>query len=454
MNNSQAKQLASLICIAFSLAIFYYTQYNSWFLGQDFDHLVLLQDLSFNEYLFTSIDIHFPLPLHRLFCWLFYQQLNMNYAAATAFLIALHCATTYLLYNLLENIAKSTFNIFLAGIYFTNFYTIDLFTWWSAGLHRFPYLLCMISACLILSKLNNQKVALKAISIAGIQVIALGFFEKAALLPLYLALTMAAAYSSGTSRPNRAQIITLLVCSAISLSYILLTPKQPQDRPDILAALTAGMEYMGAFIQSIFPTGFSKPLIPAAILLGGLSILVTSLINPKTLITTTLALASIAANIAPIAYSSRITLFGNDVLLIHRYFFDNLFILILTIAAITASINKLKATKPSTLTAAIAISAVLSFSIATPEVTDFYSRSSGGPQAADYINNFKSSLDSINTQHIKVLDNKLPSFIYADIFGANMSASRVLREIDSRLEFTNSDADYFITDDGSLSPTK
>lgn len=453
------KLLLSIIPLMFSVAALSYAINNSWFLGQDFDHLVLLQSTDFITYLLTSIDIHFPLPLHRLACWLLFDVASMNYSLATFLLIATHLASAWYLYKILYTLKPALLATVLATIYSVNFYVLDLFTWWSAGLHRFPYLLLSFIACHHILRLTESGRVLNHLTvIVAAQIIALGFFEKAVFIPIYLAIVLAAQFVIKNTLPNKSQLTAAAITLAISSIYFLVSPRPDQSLPDIHSASIAGSKFLAAYLQSILPSSYNKSL-DMYVLAAYLSIAILAAIkNPKLIIFIAMIAAAICANIIPIAYSSRVTLFGTDVLLIHRYFFDMVFILIIFIYVIlSASFNnklntRATAHKKVSLFILVAFYAAISFTSSSPMVTKFYSENNvGGPAAAAFIKNVKDSIDMIPHppgETIKVSDRTAPRTLYIPFGTPEINISQLFMFSDFNISFVNENPDYHILDNG------
>ena len=453
-----------LFCLAYVLGLVYYSATHSWFLGQDFDHLVLLQKLGFKEYLLEPIDIHNPLPLHRFFCWLFYQPLKMSFAGAMAFLGVLHLAGVYFFYRVLQCIKPGLSSALLAGGLCVNFYVLDLFSWWSAGLHRFPYLALIFIACyMTLAESSQVKPVRTMICVALVQLIGLGFFEKAVFLPIYLAVCLAAVYGMQGRFPSRAQLAIVAATFALSLGYWMVSPHGHQESPTLEQTFAAGFRYFHYYLISFLPWRPVNP--PRVAIVGGFFVffaVASMVVNGRLVVAIGFLILALVANIIPLAHSSRVLLFGQDVVLGARYFHDNFFLLLMFFHLIAGVLGQkfLKMNVASRamrygLVSFFVVYGVVAFVAARQEMTAFYLKDghSGGKRAAKFIANLEQSIrsESVKGGEIHLQDRIAPQALYVAVFGwPDLPLSKILMWYDKRAVFVESKGGYAINDDGTL----
>ena len=162
-----------------------YVWSTSYFLFDDYWHFALAEDKNFLEYLFTPIDVHY-VPLHRLFTYLIYRLAPLNFALALLVLVIFHALTVVYLYRLLQLLNDRPYNRALILIYAANIYIMEPLMWWSAGIHRFPYILLSVGA--LYSYVQYRATDQRRFFLGALAafVLALGFYEKGVLIPAYL----------------------------------------------------------------------------------------------------------------------------------------------------------------------------------------------------------------------------------------------------------------------------
>lgn len=422
----------ALLSISIFSAYLRYALANSWFMGQDFDHLILLQKETFAVFLKTPIDIHFPLPLHRLFCWFFYQELKMNFPAAISFLGIIFLCSGIYLYKLLQIIQPSRINPALITLYTGNIYLLDLFIWWSSGLHRFPYILSAIACCY--HGLNYQKLLQKrdALLCLCFFFIAFGFFEKAILIPAYVFAVVIGDTLLNNEKIKTKSILLISLMGLISAIYstALISSSNANHAvtksPELfLATLQLGVKKS---LQCLLPFRYNPLLFPDIPSLFPLIVtfsagwLIYFALKKNT---TALAISAafftlIVLNFLPIAASTRAELFSPLFVLLTRYYFENIFLALIFVAFICKSLRR-TAIKPShflsrdiqhvTALAITTISLLIAYQGAVSTAQKEY-QPLGGHQTAAYIRNLEAALGSPENKGITILDQPLPAFVY------------------------------------------
>src|SRR5262249_32819793 len=153
------------------------------FQGDDIVGLFQARQLPFWKYLATPIDVHF-VPLHRFATYLIGRFAPANFGLAVGVLLAFHLLAGFFLYRALELLHPPWLNAVFVSWYATHVYVGVLFTWWTSGLHRLPYILFLAIAVCAYVKYRWKARLSGFLAVVGAYAAAMGFFEKAALLPI------------------------------------------------------------------------------------------------------------------------------------------------------------------------------------------------------------------------------------------------------------------------------
>lgn len=172
------------------------------------------------KFLAIPIDVHF-VPLHRLVTWALGLVAPASFAAAVGVLLAFHLVAMLFLYSTLELLRPTWLNAVFVAWYGTHVYIGVLFTWWTSGLHRLPYVFFFSLAAHTYAKYRWQPSAGRFLGVFACFVGAMGFFEKALFIPIGLAGIEAVLWRDASVRTRRAAAAllgTLAVAAVASVA--------------------------------------------------------------------------------------------------------------------------------------------------------------------------------------------------------------------------------------------
>lgn len=342
------RQILPWLAIAFilteSLGWATYAYFNSWFVTDDLKTFSLLMSSSFLDFIIIPIDIHF-VPLHRLVNYLLQMLVPMNFAYSIGFLLLCHWVAIYYLYKLLEEMAAGPHNIFLLCVYTSNGYFASTLIWWTSGLHRFPYVLLSIACLYYFVRFLKERLLLFFWISFALFIIALGFYSKAVLIPIYLLcihLCLRVMPGDDYSVFDAFAVRSLIVFFLISFFYAGLAvsmgdPNQATFASEITSVYISLLLGLSVSVQALLPSTifFLRPTLVNVI---GLAIIAfTSYKNPKCFVLWILALLCMVTNVLIIAVSARVDLFPAITAIVPRYHFEVVFLQILFISIILKS---------------------------------------------------------------------------------------------------------------------
>ncbi len=176
---------ALALAVVHSCLVAVFAVRHSHFQGDDIVGLYQSHQLSFWKYLATPIDVHF-VPLHRLATYVLGRMAPANFPIAVGVMLALHLAAIFFLYRVLQLLRPSWINAVFVSWYATHVYIGVLFTWWTSGLHRLPYVLLLVSSLYGYLKYRWRPRAAGFLAVIASYSAAMGFFEKALLFPIVI----------------------------------------------------------------------------------------------------------------------------------------------------------------------------------------------------------------------------------------------------------------------------
>lgn len=191
------------------------------FQGDDIVGFFQARKLPFLKYLATPIDVHL-VPLHRLATYMLGRFAPANFGLAVAALLACHLAAIFFLYRALEVLHPTWLNAVLVSWYATHVYIGVLFTWWTSGLHRLPYVMFLAIATHAYVKYRWRPRLSGLLAVVGAYVAGLGFFEKAGLYPLVLAGVEACIWRGSSVVTRNALMRLYAALGAVGLLYFAL----------------------------------------------------------------------------------------------------------------------------------------------------------------------------------------------------------------------------------------
>lgn len=475
------KESVNLICaLLFAsvlIAFLRYTLTNSWFMGQDFHHLLLLQEKPFSSFLLTPIDIHFPLPLHRFFCWLFYKELKMNFLAAVLFLGILFFSSAIYLYKTLQLIQPTRLNPILMTLYAGNVYLLDLFLWWSSGLHRLPYILCAIACCYHALIFQKKSKKMDIFFCLLYFIVAFGFFEKAILIPAYIA-ALISCDSLLTKEKVKPKIVALVVTmgliSAIySAALIIISNHQHlvNNTPSLFfATLQMGVKKS---LQTLLPFPNNTSIFSHAPPIGQYTTLFIFCAfmysvfrrNLHAVIIGILFFTLLYLNFLPAAASNRAEEFSPFFIFLTRYYFENTFLFLVFATLIYKSFKRntsqLRPRRPIDIPIMAClfmafINALFAYRGAVSTALREYSVI-GGHTEASYVKNLKNGLEYAANSSTAILNQPLPAVMYdsSDEKLLMPSLSTLAAEWQLPVKFGDSEsAEFYVDNNGNLQRTR
>lgn len=191
---------------------------HSHFQGDDIVGLYQSHELPFWKYLATPIDVHF-VPLHRLATYVLGRVAPASFGTAIAVLLGFHLLAIYFLHRTLEVVYPTWLNAVLAGWYGTHVYIGVLFTWWTSGLHRLPYVFLLALGLHSYVRYRWRPRVSGFFAVVACFVLALGFFEKALLIPVVLFGVEATLFRQASARTRRAVAALLVTLAVLAVAY-------------------------------------------------------------------------------------------------------------------------------------------------------------------------------------------------------------------------------------------
>jgi hypothetical protein len=323
--------LVGVTIVVFAFVTAAFARRNSFFLADDYDHFQLAASLPLGAYLRTPIDVHFA-PLHRACSLLLLKLAPLNFDLALTVLVTLHLATALALYRVLERIGSSPWNPLFVLVCACNTVTLSLFVWWSAGIHRFPYVL--LSLLTIYFYLGFRKTGAQRdlwLCIASF-VLAFGFYSKAALIPVYvLALELCLSWRLGRKQLSRFALGMAMLF--MSLCYVFWYLKfasvmRSGGPPDPAAVTQAVLIFFRGLMNTLLLNGLGGGWLPQIVVYlfwAGL-LLAICFRRPEKLLIWMALLGVLTLNFLVICVSNRVRLFGAFIPLAPRYYLEVLFL--------------------------------------------------------------------------------------------------------------------------------
>ena len=182
------ERYAEVLSAATVLILASYAYRHSWFQVEDILHFNDWRQLGPWAALQVPIDAY-RLPLHQLCSGLFYQVFGLHFGSAELLLTALLGVDIWAMNRVLKKLGVARLWRAWAILFLsTNVYYLDLLTWWSAALHRLPFIGLSLWACSTwLDFRGGRRPAYLGLSLLAF-FLALGFYAKAILIPGLLVL--------------------------------------------------------------------------------------------------------------------------------------------------------------------------------------------------------------------------------------------------------------------------
>jgi hypothetical protein len=175
--------VAALVALAYSLAVVLFVERHCYFYGDDYPGFLVAETEPLRVGIWQPIGGQ-VVPLARILNFAFFQVLGLNYELALAVLCAFHALGIWFFYRILALDKASLVNPVLVALYCSYVYVWIQLGWWSSGFERVPFVAFALMAIyyyLRWLELGSNKALVGVV--AG-NVLALGFYPKAILLPV------------------------------------------------------------------------------------------------------------------------------------------------------------------------------------------------------------------------------------------------------------------------------
>lgn len=444
-------------CMVFQIL---YARNYSYFIADDYDHFIHAATLPLLQVITAPIDIHY-VPLHKLFSVLVTKIAPLNFDVALAVLMAFHVLAVGVLYKLLQTLSPSRMNILIVLLYAGCPLILDPLMWWSSGIHRFPYIFLSL-ACLyayVLYRGSRQWYYLVGCLLAYI--LALGFYSKALLIPLYvIGLELCLSPRSDLRRLLKRLIIGYCML-ALSVCYLLWYVNfSPVMQQELNPEFSTGLEIVlfnfkvlvGVLTLHRYEAG---TLFNVAVFVLLLFVVVASVRRkPRALLVWVVLLVCIGVNFAMVAFSGRGQAYGVFIAYALRYYFEIVFIVALFSGVLLGTLYSSSSVELHVghwlVLAACMIYVALGCWASSVYRTGIYENSHLA--SARYMHRLLADLDHLATEGpIRVAHGSLPGYVYGAFINASMPIENVLPIRYQHLAFVpREQADYEIDSQGNL----
>lgn len=277
-------------------------------------------------------------PLHRALTAMLDALCRYDYASHVAVLLALHLCGLWLLRRVLVRlVGDGLFPALLLLVYAAYPFVGVQFIWFSAGLHRFPYLLLTWWSFDHWLSFRQQSGQRHLVAIGVATLVATGFYAKGVLIPVHVAgLELCLwLWTPRVARREHARALAPLVLAAVVLGVVLKLYTQAEfggERANVLGQIAiqfaAWKTFLKAFIGSVQPSllgtrGWDPAAWLASALLFGL-VAASLARKPERALIWAVALATVVGNVAVLALSNRGAVWGTFMAESHRYYLDQL----------------------------------------------------------------------------------------------------------------------------------
>lgn len=321
-----------LVSIFFALAWGFFAYNHSHFITHDLKNFLLATQVSFADYLALSVDIHF-VPLHRALNYTILSLFPMSFSAALVLLLCFHLLALFFLYRLLQVLNAGPANALILFLYACNAFLAVPLMWWSSGLHRFPYIMLSI-ICLYHYACYRRWHKKKSVFYCAVAyLLALGFYSKAILIPVYILALELCLWSVRPSQKVADNFKLIGILLAFFMAYCFwytqyadtkITPVVSDfNITSIIDTVSIGVNVT---LMSIVP--LTKSLTNSWIFYGILiTLFLVFLVNKELrVLPLVCGLGLIVLNIAVIAVSSRGYQFGVFLVFTPRYYYELYFL--------------------------------------------------------------------------------------------------------------------------------
>jgi len=332
-----------------TLLIAAFVRENSYFIADDYDHFIQAGKLPLLDFLATPIDVHYA-PLHKLFSALILKLAPLNFDMALAVLLIFHGFSVYMLYRLLQELRASRLNLLIVFVYASNIFVFHPLLWWSAGIHRFPYILLSIVSLYSYVRYRRSRSIIDIACCYLAFALAFGFYSKAVLIPAYiLGLELCLSWRQGLHRLVER---FWLGCSMllVSLAYVIWylefsTITQQGPSASIEVALQLIFQNFKVLAVSLLFCSYTTPSLEFnwALVLFFIGCTFGGFFKVRAaLLPWSVLLALLFLNFAVIAASGRGQMFAEYLAFILRYYFEIMFIVAIFFSLIASAAQEKK----------------------------------------------------------------------------------------------------------------
>lgn len=167
--------------VYYALYVLHHSDFNS----DDLDNFLLMRRMDFLPFLLTPSDVHF-VPLHRLLTWLVFHMAPMNFGVAVGLLTLFHVGTLIYLCRIGRLFSLGEAGGVAIGAYAASSVIAFGLVWWAHAQHRVPYVFFDVVAIYHYLAWLRQGGRKHVVLAACALILAMGFYEKAVLIPVHM----------------------------------------------------------------------------------------------------------------------------------------------------------------------------------------------------------------------------------------------------------------------------
>jgi hypothetical protein len=460
-----------LVGLGYTAAVVVFVARHCYFYGDDFSGFLLSRTEHFIAYLLFSVGGQ-VVPLARLLDAAFFRVAGLSYGAAVGTLVALHVVGTVYLYRTLSLLGRSPANAVLTALYACYIYTWVQLGWWIAGLERVPFM--ALSAMAVFHSVRHEQTGRRRELVAAsvLDLLALGFYSKALLLPFCMVGLDVARIPFRELRARSRFFAVRWITAAGVFAVTLLFWLQEHAAAGVPIGGTT-LKDLYQFVQlgllSYAHSAFAVPLSPASYspraVVGVLWFLLvgyTCYRAPRAALAWLVLFALLFANLLVFGLSSRVAQFGTFMAFEVRYYWELWFFSVLFLGVVLKQLPAttreatwvLAAPKGAAqgLVAALLVSyAFLAYrGFSTTALSD----SDPLPKTRAFVATLSAELKRLNSSEapLKLSDDYLPPYVVGLDFSF-IRQSQLLFLMGQRVMYClPGKADYRITPDGHIIP--
>ncbi len=450
-----------MVVVAFSLLLFAllrFVVFHSTFFYDDLDAFLAIKRLPLARFLVLPIDVHF-VPLQRFFSYLVLKIDPLDFTLAVGVMAIFQILAVLLLYLLMQEIYATPYNLLVVGVYAVQHFLLPVLSWWSAGMHRLPYLFLAISSMYFYARWRSTGrwffLSLSTLSF----ILAFGFYEKAVLIPCYLAgfeLMRFEGKRDQYFRVNVGYLVAMLGMSMLYvLWYLLLSPVLhfSGHMSVIMALLMLKLQFIHLVAQLLLLRESLHGFLPiVAATLVFLVLLFVSLRKSRMALYIGVGVFWLFLNFAVIDFQSRSQVFGLFMALTPRYFYESFFLLCI----VAAFIFRALAVTTNNHREFIFWALIALLYSGLGEVFGGHAYLCGYNASVNlahvYMHRVYHEFDALHGRQVTVLDTKLPRTVFGVFVEQPIFMSKILVMRYQNISFTHSPAaaEYTVDAQGYL----